>query len=70
VFGFSQLWLALFSFPFVVVIHQIWGRWPPRGFDKEIGIVDIITAAKNHRKPQQKIAANKYRERQRLPRRQ
>lgn len=25
-FGFSQLWLALFSFPFMVVIQQMCGR--------------------------------------------
>ena len=26
VFGFNQLWLALFSFPFMVVIQQMCGR--------------------------------------------
>jgi len=26
IFGFSQLWLALFSFPFMVVIQQMCGR--------------------------------------------
>lgn len=41
IFGYSQLWLALFTFPFMMVIQQMCGRI---GMVTGKGLADVINA--------------------------